>query len=102
MNEGKELLYTIIDYTKDKYNGVSNKTVMCDGVDLVNLSKKLDDNIDNLSDVSNDLIDKVIQDNAYNSNELFRKKLIQLRDLLIGKKNYNLNNLKIIYHLYNN
>ncbi|HOB26035.1 MAG TPA: hypothetical protein PLB45_03885 [Bacilli bacterium] len=90
MNEGKELLYTIIDYTKDKYNGVSNKTVMCDGVDLVNLSKKLDDNIDNLSDVSNDLIDKVIQDNAYNSNELFRKKLIQLRDLLIGKKNYNL------------
>ena len=89
MNDGKELLYQAIDKKLNELDSISSEDVMFDGINLALLSTSLDESIDNLANVSDEVIDKIMNDTKTLDDEL-KKTITQLRDLLIGKRDYNL------------
>lgn len=89
MNEGKGLLIKIVENKLKALASLNNEEVSYNGIDLVELLINVRESIDNLSEVSNEVIDYIIEDNNYNKKN-FRTSIIQLRDLLIGKRDYNL------------
>ena len=88
MNEGKEILLKALDSKRKSITGTRGNDLVFNGINLVQVAESLDNSIDNLSNVSDGIIDKVITENELDENT--RKKLLQLRDLLIGKRDYNL------------
>lgn len=89
MNEGKGLLIKIVENKLKALASLNNEEVSHNGIDLVELLINVSESIDNLSEVSDEVIDYIIEDNNYNKKN-FRTSIIQLRDLLIGKRDYNL------------
>lgn len=89
MNEGKGLLIKIVENKLKALASLNNEEVSYNGIDLVELLINVRESIDNLSEVSDEIIDYIIEDNDYNKKN-FRTSIIQLRDLLIGKRDYNL------------
>lgn len=88
MNEGKEILLKALDSKRKSITGTRGNDLVFRGINLVQVAESLDNSIDNLSNVSDTVIDKVIEDN--NLDESIKRKLVQLRDLLVGKRDYNL------------
>lgn len=88
MNEGKEILLKSLDSKRKSITGTHGNDLVLNGINLVQVAESLDNSIDNLSNVSDTVIDKIIEDNNFDEN--FKRKLMQLRDLLIGKRDYNL------------
>ena len=88
MNEGKEILLKALDSKRKSITGTRGSDLVFNGINLVQVAESLDNSIDNLSNVSDTVIDKIIEENDLG--EPFKKKLVQLRDLLIGKRDYNL------------
>lgn len=88
MNEGKEILLKALDSKRKSITGTHSSSLVFNGINLVQVAESLDNSIDNLSNVSDSVIDKIVTDNKLDDN--FKKKLLQLRDLLIGKRDYNL------------
>ena len=89
MDEGKELLYKLIDFKEDNMSIVNQDDIVVDGINLVDIADTLEKDMDNLCDVPDSIIDKVIEDGKLDDVNL-KKNLLQFRDLLIGKRNYNL------------
>ncbi len=88
MNEGKEILLKSLDSKRKSITGTRGNDLVFNGINLVQVAESLDNSIDNLSNVSDTVIDKVITENNLDDNT--KRKLLQLRDLLIGKRDYNL------------
>lgn len=89
MDEGKELLYKLIDFKRKNVSFVDQEDIMFDGINLVDIADMLEKDIDNLCDVPDSIIDFVL--NEGNITDLnVKKNIVQLRDLLYGKRNYNL------------
>ena len=88
MNEGKEILLKSLDSKRKSITGTRGNDLVFKGINLVQVAESLDNSIDNLSNVSDTVIDKVIEENEFD--ESFKRKLLQLRDLLIGRRDYNL------------
>lgn len=101
MNEGKELLIKIIENKQMSISSLNKEDIIFENVNLVDLSKKLHESIDYISELSDNLIDKIIADSNYKKTS-FKKDLYKLRDLLIGKRDYNLkiNLSKEQYQIY--
>jgi hypothetical protein len=91
MNKGKELLVSIISSYQDKLSSVTNDKYLVNGVDLVQLQNNIKTNKYYLANVTDDVIDEIIKQSKYKSHIIFIKKLHQLRDLYIGKNEYNIN-----------
>lgn len=89
MNEGKELLIKIVENKQMSISSLNKEDIIFENVNLVELSKKLHQSMDYISELSDNLIDKVITDSNYKKTS-FKKDLYKLRDLLIGKRDYNL------------
>ena len=89
MNEGKELLIKIIENKQLSISSLNKEDIIFENINLVELSKKLHESMDYISELSDNLIDKVIIDSNYKKTS-FKKDLYKLRDLLIGKRDYNL------------
>ena len=88
MNEGKEILLKALDSKRKSITGTRGSDLVFNGINLVQVAESLDNSIDNLSNVSDMVMDKIIEENQLG--EPFKKKLVQLRDLLVGKRDYNL------------
>ena len=89
MDEGKELLYKLIDFKRKSISFVDQEDIMFDGINLVDIADLLEKDIDNLCDVPDSIIDKVIEEGNIKDLNV-KKNIVQLRDLLYGKRNYNL------------
>ena len=89
MDEGKELLFKLIDFKRKSVSFKDQESIMLDGINMVDIADMLEKDMDNLCDVPDSMIDKVIEEGNIDDNN-FKKNIIQLRDLLYGKRNYNL------------
>lgn len=89
MNEGKVLLLKIIESKQKAMAALNKDDLMFEDINLVKLSKDLYNSIDTLATVSDELIDKIISDNKYRK-ESFKEDITKLRDMIIGKRDYNL------------
>lgn len=89
MSEGRTLLIKIIESKQRVLATLNKDDLMFDNINLVQLAANLRDSIDTLAGVSDELIDKVIQDNNYKKTS-FKDDITKLRDMLIGKRDYNL------------
>ena len=90
MNEGKGLLLKVINSKLESLENLTSEDIVVSDINLLDLSNRLKESIDNLSELTDEIIDKVIDDNNYSKKNTFRTNIIQLRDLLIGKRDYNL------------
>ena len=91
MNKGKELLIDIItSYQKKLSELEDSKIIVCDK-DLVMILNNIKNDKYYLGNLTNELIDEIIRINKYKSHFIFIKKLYQLRDLYLGKLDYNIN-----------
>lgn len=90
MNEGKELLYKIIDNEFDILSAYNEKDVICDDINLIELYTSMDEDNNNFYKVTDKIIDYVINETKY-KNASFKANAIKVRDLLVGKMEYNLN-----------
>ena len=91
MNKGKELLIDIITSYQDKLSNLEDsKIIVCDK-DLVMILNNIKNDKYYLGNLTNELIDEIIRINKYKSHFIFIKKLYQLRDLYLGKLDYNIN-----------
>ena len=88
MNEGKGILIKIIDNKLEKITKITNEPVIYDDTNLVDMLNVLSTSIDNLSEVSEEIITLIT--NRHNKKKAFRTSVNQLRDLLIGKRDYKL------------
>ena len=89
MDEGKELLFKLIDFKRKSVSFKDQESIMLDGINMVDIADMLEKDMDNLCDVPDSMIDKVIEEGNIDDNN-FKKNIVQLRDLLYGKRNYNL------------
>ncbi len=95
MNEGKKLLYTIIADVLDKLSSLDESPLFCDDINLPELYIKICNNEDNFYQVTDAVIDHIIASAAIKNSASFKQNAKKARDLLIGKKYYNLKvNLK--------
>ena len=88
MNEGRKILLKIIEDRLLKSSNISDPSIEYYGISLLDLSESLNESILNLIDVDEALINKIIP--AEKKYDNLRKKIVQLRDLLIGQRDYNL------------
>ena len=90
MNKGKELLIDIITSYQDKLsNQDDNKIIIC-GKDIVDILNNIKNDKYYFGNLTDELIDEIIRLNKYKSHFIFIKKLYQLRDLYLGKLDYNI------------
>lgn len=90
MDGGQELLLGILDAKLKTLNEFNKDDIMCNGINLVDLVKSIEKNEDNFANITNDVIDYVIDNVSVKNPENFKSNSIKVRDLLIGKKDYNL------------
>lgn len=90
MDGGQELLLSILDAKLKMINEFNKDDIMCNGINLVDLVKSIEKNDDNFANVTNDVIDYVIENISVKNPENFKSNTIKVRDLLIGKQDYNL------------
>lgn len=90
MDGGQELLLSILDAKLKMINEFNKDDIMCNGINLVDLVKSIEKNDDNFANVTNAVIDYVIENISVKNPENFKSNTIKVRDLLIGKKDYNL------------
>ena len=87
MDEGKELLYKIIDNKLIKLSEIDENDYLFNNVNLVELSSSIMNDINYFANVTDDIIDKVLSSTNYQD---LRKTLIKIRDLYLGKKDYSI------------
>lgn len=90
MDGGQELLLSILDAKLKMINEFNKDDIMCNGINLVDLVKSIEKNDDNFANVTNDVIDYVIENISVKNPENSKSNTIKVRDLLIGKQDYNL------------
>ncbi len=90
MNEGEKILESSIKAYREKINNLLKTNIIYDDIDLYKLYLDINDKPSNLRKVSNNLIDTIIKENNYGTHIIFKKKLIQLRDMYIGSEDYDL------------
>lgn len=87
MDEGKELLYKVIENKLIKLSQIDENDYLYNNVNLVELSSSIMKDINYFANVTDDIIDKVLLSTNYQD---MKKTLIKIRDLYLGKKDYNI------------
>ncbi len=91
MEEGKELLYRVIEHRLASISEIDKEDIYVDSVNLVELLRSILSNTDNLADMTDQIIDKVIDDIKSKNATSIKNDIVKIRDLLIGKRDYHLN-----------
>lgn len=86
MNEGRELLVNIINNKLDSIKSLENESVIVNDVNVVNLYHEIMIDDDNIYKVTDEIIEYVCANDPS-----FKESITKVRDLLVGKKEYNLN-----------
>lgn len=86
MNEGRELLINIINNKLDSIKSLENESVIVNDVNVVNLYHEIMIDDDNIYKVTDEIIEYVCANDPS-----FKESITKVRDLLVGKKEYNLN-----------
>ena len=90
MDEGKELLYKVIDTKLKQLSKINKDDIIFDDVNLVSLLESIRSDISNFSNVTDELLDKVLGYGNLRRKQNYKKTILRARDLLIGKRDYNL------------
>lgn len=90
MKDGKELLLKIIDSKIDELSAYDMNDLKVDNVNLINLLSDIENDISNFYMATDNIIEKVMTETAYKDIPKYTKEATKIRDLLIGKANYNL------------
>ncbi len=90
MDGGQTLLLGVLDAKLKSIREFNKDEIMCNGINLVDLLKSIEKNEDNFALVTNEVIDYVIENSSLKNPSVFKNNTIKIRDLLIGKKDYNL------------
>ena len=88
MNEGKGILIKIIDNKLNSISKLNNNPVIYQDINLVDLTYTLSESVDNFSELTDEVIERITA--RHNKKKAFRTSVNQLRDLLIGKRDYKL------------
>ena len=91
MNEGKELLIDIISSYEDTLSKFEDVDIIISDINLIEAYNKLNDDKYYLADLPSEFIDQIIKDSKYGKHLLYKRKLNQLKDLYLGKKQYDIN-----------
>lgn len=91
MKEGKELLQSILESKMQSIDILDKNEFYIDGINLADILASLEENIDNFYAVTDAIIHRVAEACKQQKIPSFSKKLMQIRDLLIGKHDYKLN-----------
>ena len=86
MNEGRELLINIINNKLDSIKSLENESVIVNDVNVVSLYHEIMIDDDNIYKVTDEIIEYVCANDPS-----FKELITKVRDLLVGKKEYNLN-----------
>lgn len=86
MNEGRELLINIINNKLDSIKSLENESVIVNDVNVVSLYHEIMIDDDNIYKVTDEIIEYVCANDPS-----FKESITKVRDLLVGKKEYNLN-----------
>lgn len=87
--EGKELLNECLEERKKEQLNYDNSSLIIDNRNMYELLVELVDDFDRFAYVSNNIIKYVLEEKGI-SNSSYERLLIEARDLLLGKKEYNL------------
>lgn len=90
MDEGKILLYEIIEDKLHKITDLDTSSIECDNINLKELSILIKEDITNFYLVTDNILNRIVESTSIKNISSFTKKAISARDLLIGKNNYNL------------
>lgn len=90
MDEGKELLFKIIEAKLKKLSKIDKNDILFDDINLVTLLEDLKKDNSNFANVGDELLDKVLGYGNLRKKQNYKKTLLRARDLLIGKRDYKL------------
>ncbi len=91
MEEGKELLYRVIEQKLNMTSQIDKEDIYVDSINLVELLRSILSNTDNLADMTDQVINNIIADIKSKNADSIKNDIIKIRDLLIGKRDYHLN-----------
>lgn len=91
MDEGKKLLSLIIEDKLAKLAKLNEEDLYIDNTNIKELLESITKDINNFYIVTDEIINKVIEIFPIKNEDTFRLNVRSARDLLIGKKEYNLN-----------
>lgn len=86
MNEGKDLLIKILNKKLSQIKEIDKEKIYFENINLIELYKKITQDISEFANCSDNLISTIVSPSSAN----FEKKLRQIRDLYLGKRDYNL------------
>lgn len=90
MNEGKKLLYEVINDRLYNLSHLDTSSLFTDGINIKELYELLEEDDINFTLVTDEILDRVIGDKSQKNAERIRKNITNACDLLLGKKDYNL------------
>lgn len=87
MNEGKLLLYKILDNKIQQLSNMNSVSYTYDDINLIDLSSSLKKDYSNINIATNKLIKEILKGTKY---EKLSDSVIKIKDLYIGKRDYNI------------
>lgn len=91
MDEGKNLLSLIIEDKLSKLSKLNEEDLYIDNINIKELLESISEDINNFYKVTDEIINEIIKSSSIKNEDTFRLNVRSARDLLIGKKEYNLN-----------
>ena len=90
MNEGHDLLLNIANKKLLNIHSLNKDDLVIDNVNLVDLLVSIEEDVYNFSFVTDTIIDRVVSNLKIKDEISFKKSITQIRDLLVGRRDYNL------------
>lgn len=91
MDEGKKLLSSIIEDRLSKLSKITYDDMMIDNINIKDLLTSINEDVNNFYEVTDSMINEVANLASVKDIDTFKINVRSARDLLIGKKEYNLN-----------
>ncbi len=91
MDEGKKLLSSIIEDRLSKLSKITYDDMMIDNINIKDLLTRINEDVNNFYEVTDSMINEVANLASVKDIDTFKINVRSARDLLIGKKEYNLN-----------
>ena len=91
MDEGKNLLISIMEDKLSKLSSLNTENLYIDNINIKTLLEDITKDTNSFYQVSDEMINEIIKTSEIKNVDDFRINVRSARDLLIGKKEYNLN-----------
>lgn len=91
MDEGKKLLSSIIEDKVLKLSQVDKSDLLIDNINIKDLRDRINEDINHFYEVTDSIILNIMDGTNNKDDEVLKLNIRSARDLLIGKKEYNLN-----------